>query len=303
LDTVNFDSAVPGLSRTAAYSLRVRFPSGEEQERVAAYLDASCATIDRVIDAKRKQIETLDESRRSHIQHVVTAGTAASRDMQQVNRDWIREVPLSWEVVQIKRVVARMDYGISESTQEEGRFRVLKMGHLSDGEITLTEQDFVDEVDPSLLLEQGDLLYNRTNSPDQVAKAALFRGSREDRITFASYLVRLRLNHRADPLFMNFVLNSAGFLGFARRLAIPSVQQSNLNSTRYGRLVVPLPKIGEQRKIAAHLVEHTSEFRELVGGIEKQIETLMAYRKSLIHECLTGKRRISDEDVRRVSSV
>jgi type I restriction enzyme S subunit len=41
----------------------------------------------------------------------------------------------------------------------------------------------------------------------------------------------------------------------------------------------------------------------LVGNLEEQIATLAAYRKSLIHECVTGKRRITGEDVRRVSNV
>jgi type I restriction enzyme S subunit len=53
----------------------------------------------------------------------------------------------------------------------------------------------------------------------------------------------LRTNHRADPYFLNYLVNSSGFLSFARKLAIPSVQQSNLNSTRYCRMLIPRPPI------------------------------------------------------------
>ena len=36
--------------------------------------------------------------------------------------------------------------------------------------------------------------------------------------------------------------------------------------------------------------------------ISKQVETLSSYRKSLIHECVTGKRRITDDDLAKVGA-
>jgi len=116
-------------------------------------------------------------------------------------------------------------------------------------------------------------------------------------VTFASYLVRLRVNHRANPWFLNYVLNSEGFLGFARRLAIPSVQQSNLNSTRYSRMFIPLPPLSEQEVIRAHLDDKITDVKRVASGIESQIATLTAYRKSLIHECVTGQRRVTEADI------
>jgi type I restriction enzyme S subunit len=289
-----------GLGQRDLGDIQVPLPPLPEQQRIAAYLDASCAAIDAAVVAKRRQLETLDALRKSTISRAVMYGIAAQPTLRRVEQDWLREIPSHWEVCRLKRVLARMDYGISESTIEEGRYPVLKMGHLSDGEITFSNLDFVDEVPVDLLLETGDLLYNRTNSPDQVGKAAVFRKSRADEVTFASYLVRLRVNHRANPWFLNYVLNSDGFLGFARRLAIPSVQQSNLNSTRYSRMFIPLPPIEEQEAVRAHLDAKLTELKQIVTSIEAQIATLTAYRKSLIHECVTGQRRVTEADVARV---
>jgi type I restriction enzyme, S subunit len=252
--------------------------------------------------AKGSQLETLDSVRKAFISRAVTCGIAAQPKLRQVDYDWLKEVPTHWDVCRVKRVLTCMDYGISVSTIEEGRYPVLKMGHIQDGEISPSNLDFVDEVDESLLLEKGDLLYNRTNSPDQVGKAAVFRKSLAEAITFASYLVRLRANHRANPFFLNYVFNSDGFLGFARRLAIQSVQQSNLNSTRYSQLFIPLPPIKEQDMICAHLDEKVAESKRIVHGIELQIKILTAYRQSLIHECVTGQRRITDTDLNRVKA-
>jgi type I restriction enzyme S subunit len=280
------------------WQTRVPLPPLPEQQRIAAYLDASCAAIDAAVSAKRRQLETLDSVRETLIESAVTRGLWTSSPLRRVNEDWITEIPAHWEVCRIKRIVARVDYGISVSTEPEGRFPVLKMGHIQRGEIEFHDLDFVEDVAADLLLETGDLLYNRTNSPDQVGKAAVFRRSRSDAVTFASYLVRLRTNHRADPYFLNYLVNSSGFLSFARKLAIPSVQQSNLNSTRYCRMLIPRPPIEEQREIVAYLDAKTAEASRIGAGIETQVATLTAYRKSLIHECVTGQRRISEVDLK-----
>jgi type I restriction enzyme S subunit len=281
---------------------RLFLPPIAEQEQIVAYLDASCAAIDAAVAAKLRQLETLDAVRESLIEAAVTGGIQRGVGFRHINDDWIGEIPAHWEVCRIKRVVSRVDYGISESTMREGTFPVLKMGNIQTGGIILSNIEFVDEVADDLLLEKGDLLYNRTNSPDQVGKAAVFRGGRTEHVTFASYLVRLRTNHRSDPYFLNYLLNCTGFLSFARKLAIPSVQQSNLNSTRYCRMLIPLPPLPEQRQIAEFLDEKTGELERVVRGIERQIDTLKAYRNSLIHECVTGQRRVTDRDLKVIQT-
>lgn len=93
---------------------------------------------------------------------------------------------------------------------------------------------------------------------------------------------------------MNYVLNSQGFLSFARKMAIPSVQQSNLNSTRYCRLFAPLPPIEEQRSIRDFLDIKMQAVAQIRDGIQAQIKSLVAYRKSLIYECVTGQHRVPE---------
>ena len=301
-----FEAAATGVGYPAIgdkdfNAFTVTLPPLPEQQRIATYLAASCAAIDAAVAAKRSQLDTLDALRKSIIQRAVTYGVEANPKLRQVDSDWLREVPSHWSVCRVKRVVARMDYGIGVSTVDEGRYPVLKMGNIQEGEIRFTNLDFIDEVDDNLILETGDLLYNRTNSPDQVGKAAVFRKSRTDAITFASYLVRLRVNHRVNAWFLNYVLNSTGFLAFARRLAVPSVQQSNLNSTRYAQMFIPLPPMQEQLAILSFLNEKTAAVDSVVATIQAQIDTLTAYRKSLIHECVTGQRRVTEADVAAIA--
>lgn len=288
-----------GLSQHSFKAAPIPLPPLPEQQRIAAFLDASCQAIDAAVAAKRKQIEVLGATLRSNIAKAVTMGIQSGAELRPVAQDWLNEVPRHWRVVRIKRVLSRLDYGISESTNPEGSIPVLKMGHIADGELSFASLDYVDAVEEVLLLEENDILYNRTNSPDQVGKAAIFRKDKKDRITFASYLVRLRVNHEAWPEFLNFVLNSDGFLAFVRRLAIPSVQQSNLNSTRYGRMLIPVPPLLEQKQIADCLSGKVAKARRVREILERQIQTLTAYRKSLIHECVTGTRRVTEADLHK----
>ena len=222
-------------------------------------------------------------------------------DIRSSDLHWLGDVPVDWNARRIKRVMSRVDYGISVRTEQEGRFPVLKMGHIQSGEINFFDLDFVDEVSEDLLLETGDLLYNRTNSPDEVGKAAVFRGSKRDQVTFASYLVRLRTNHQANPHFLNYLLNSEGFLTYARKLAIPSVQQSNLNSTRYCRIPIPIPPSTEQQRIAAYLDASCAAIDAAVAAKRRQLETLDELRKSIIYRAVT--KGLNSDVPRRPSGV
>ncbi|TWT71516.1 restriction endonuclease subunit S [Crateriforma conspicua] len=281
---------------------KVSLPLLPEQQRIADYLDASCEAIDRAVETKQKQLDTLDALRKSIIQKAVTQGLDPNVPMKDSGVEWLGPIPKHWSAKKLKRVFAEVDYGISESTEQEGNFAILKMGNIVDGEIAFTKIEYVDEVPERLVLQTDDLLFNRTNSLDQVAKVAVFRGSKADRVSLASYLVRLRTTHHNHPQYVNYLVNSERFLGLARKMAIPSVQQANLNPTRYCRLEVPVPPLDEQEAIARYLDERTKQIASVDGQLRKQIETLNAYRKSLIHECVTGKRRISIADLKKVQS-
>src|SRR6185295_14036402 len=90
-----------GLSQYAFRAARVPLPNLPEQERIAAYLDASCKAIDAAVDAKHRQLETLDAVRDSLIESAVTKGVRPNAPMRTVNEDWITEIPAHWEVCRI----------------------------------------------------------------------------------------------------------------------------------------------------------------------------------------------------------
>ena len=70
------------------------------------------------------------------------------------------------------------------------------------------------------------------------------------------------------------------------------IQQANLNPNRYGRLEIAVPPIQEQREIVLFLNEEIKKLQGISEVLKYQIDKLTEYKKSLIHECVTGKKRI-----------
>ena len=65
--------------------------------------------------------------------------------------------------------------------------------------------------------------------------------------------------------------------------------------TQLATINIPIPPKTEQLQISNYIKAKTEEVMRLQTNIKNQISTLEQYRKSLIHECVTGKRRITEE--------
>ena len=288
LNQYSMSAAQPGIAVERILNLSLPVPPLDEQAAIVSYLDEADERIRRAINAKEGLIELLTEQRQAVIHRAVTRGLDPNAPLKDSGVEWLGDVPVHWEVIPIKRAFVAMDYGISESASNSGTIRLLTMGHLNQGRVTIPSTGGVDAVDKSLLLKKGDLLFNRTNSQELVGKVGLFAGHPTP-VTFASYLVRLRPNSRNISEYLNAVLNDVAVLSHIRREAIPSLHQSNLNPTRYGRIKVPLPPLNEQIEIAEHLRKATADIDAAIANAERQLELLGEYRAHLVADVVTGR--------------
>ena len=277
-----------GLTHVGIQSVRIPLPPLPEQRAIVHYLDYVDRRIRRYITAKQKLIDLLEEERQAIINQAVTRGLDPNVRLKPSGVEWLGDVPEHWEVMPVKRAFISMDYGISESASDSGAIRLLTMGHLKDGQVIVPNDGGVDFVAPHLLLQKGDLLFNRTNSQELVGKVGLFIGH-DTPVTFASYLVRMRPHPSHEPEYLNIALNDASFISRARREAIPSLHQSNLNPTRFGRIHTALPSKEEQVAILRTLREETKSLGTAIAAARRQIELLQEYRTRLISDVVTGK--------------
>ena len=276
------------LSRARMREIPFLLPPFLEQAAIVRYLDHVDRRIRRYVTAKRKLIALLEEEKQAVVSQAVTRGLDPNVRLKPSGVERLGDVPEHWDVGPVKRAFLSMDYGISESASDSGTIRLLTMGHLKDGQVMVPDDGCVDFVAPHLLLEEGDLLFNRTNSQELVGKVGLFVGH-DSPVTFASYLVRMRPHPSHEPEYLNLALNGASFMSRARREAIPSLHQSNLNPTRFGRIHIALPSKEEQCAILCALRKETASLRAAIARARRQIKLIEEYRTRLIADVVTGK--------------
>ena len=276
------------LSQSRMRDIPFLLPPLDEQQAIVRYLDHVARRIRPYVSAKQKLIALLEEERQAIVNQAVTRGLDPNVRLKPSGVEWLGDVPEHWQVGPVKHAFLSMDYGISASASDSDAIRLLTMGHLKDGRVIVPNDGGVDFVVPHLLLEEGDLLFNRTNSQELVGKVGLFIGH-DSPVTFASYLVRMRPHPNHEPEYLNMALNGASLTSRARREAIPSLHQSNLNPTRFGRIHIALPSKEEQSAILCALRKETASLGAAVARARRQIKLMEEYRTRLIADVVTGK--------------
>jgi type I restriction enzyme, S subunit len=294
-----------GLPQYAFRAARVPVPTLSEQQRIVAYLDSSCAAIDAAVAAKRLQIKTLDALRKSVTHQVLSEGLRPGLPLKDSGIESIGVIPAHWDVKQL-RYACEVNYGITlqlEKGQAAGDgVRILTVSNITiDGKLDLEDEYYIEpaQLTSADYLQRGDLLFNwRNGSQYHVGKTAFF--DMEGEVAHVSFLLRIRCGHRMDPFFMRSylgILKDAGFFSGAKDKV-----NKTFNSTELKRLRVVIPPMDEQKEVCAEIERRSKECNDVKTAIEAQIATLTAYRNSLIHECATGQRRISEADVNQVKA-
>jgi type I restriction enzyme, S subunit len=291
-------AAQPGLAVEKVKRLHIPVPTLTEQNVIAAYLDNACKAIDGAIDAKRKQLDTLADLRKSMIHKAVTRGLDDSVALKDSSVDWLGKIPAHWRVAQLKRDCELLRGRFTHRPRNDpalynGDYPFIQTGDIvsADKHIRSFTQSLNEQgLSVSRMAPSGTLVMTIAANIGDVAIldfAACFPDS----------IVGFVPNHRVHLDFLYYLLGA--MKPILLRSAVLTTQL-NINYVRIGTNFAAFPPKPEQQKIAAHLDRACSDIAALNTCLIDQIETLHAYRKSLIHECVTGKRRITDADIQKV---
>jgi type I restriction enzyme S subunit len=268
-----------------------------DQYRIASYLDKTCAAIDKAIEAKQKQIETLDALRKSIIHKAVTRGLDDSVELKDSGIEWLGRIPKHWDCQHLKRGCSRIQTGSTPPTANteyyvDGTIPWYAPG-CYDGGIYLQEP----------AKEINEIAYFNNKLRLYPAHSIFIVGIGATIGKVAMTRVEASCNQQITALVCNSDVY-AKYLTYHLKIfesIIPRVAQFTtlpiIDQNKIGYLPIALPPIKEQEQIAKFLDDKVAMNDRLENNLVKQISTLQQYRKSLIHECVTGKRRITEDHV------
>lgn len=104
--------------------------------------------------------------------------------------------------------------------------------------------------------------------------------------------------HKLKPMFLAYVTAAKYGRDYFEATDKKTTNLACTNATKVGEFPIPLFRMTKPEAICAYLERKLGDLGRLATAIETQIATLTAYRKSLIHECVAGQRRITEAEVR-----
>jgi type I restriction modification DNA specificity domain protein len=276
LGGLNKSTAIPGLSRSDAYLLDVKFPPVNEQRRIADKLDRVLARIDAANEHLSRVGSLLKRFRQvvldSAVSGVLTADWRAKHGCQS-----------GWPDVSLGGVLTDIRYGTSKKCFSEKKgVPVLRIPNVGEGgEVVVDELKYAefDESElASFVLRRSDLLLIRSNgSPGLVGRSCLV-GDAGAGFVFAGYLIRLRPNlDVVDPDFLNYVLRGTA----VRRVVEGKVRSTsgvnNINTKELKSLRFLLPSIDEQQEIVRRvrlLMTSFDEIDQMSHSVARSVDLL-----------------------------
>ena len=208
------------------------------------------------------------------------------------------ELPKTWQWSRIGQLALVIDYGTSQKANNDpSGVPVYRMGNIVGGRLLDDSLKYVDSsIDdlPTLFLKSKDILFNRTNSYELVGKAGIFTGP-DNKATFASYLIRIRLpSNFLLSSFFNIAMNAPYFRHTQiEPEVVQQCGQANFNGTKLASTIVPVPPLAEQHRIVAKV----DQLMALVDELERQQETSREKASKLldaiVQEMTSGGRDIA----------
>lgn len=288
-------TGIQNINSTYYLYTKVPFAPKNEQIVIANYLDKACADIERVVEIKRKQIENLQQQLKSIIHHTVTKGLNPKAEMKESGIDWIGEVPKHWKYYRLKDVLEKIGSGV---TPKGGAAEYLDAGiplirsqNVLDDKLIFEDIAFISNETHSDMsnsqVKNGDVLLNITGA--SLGRCFYYSSTEEANVN--QHVCILRPFKKIETKYLHLLMISdwgqkqieQGFTGSGRE---------GLNFKSIKRFSFILPSRDEQIEIIKHLENISNKAKSVQSKIEKQIEVILNYKKSLIHEVVTGKKQV-----------
>lgn len=245
-------------------------PLLSEQQSIATYLDQKCGEIDELITLQEEMITKLQSYKQSVITEAVTKGLDKNVPLKDSGIEWIGEIPEHWKVVKIK-YLAKIKSGDSISSNELIQAGIYEV-YGGNGLMGYCNKNNVNGF---------NIIIGRVG-----ALCGNVRLISDSKFITDNALILNCFDNALYP-YMYIMLKAANLNNLNTSNAQPLITGSKVLNVS-----LPIPPLSEQQSIADYLDQKCSEIDELISIKQQKIEKLKDYKKSLIFECVTGKRKV-----------
>ncbi len=254
-------------------------PSPDEQQAIADYLDKTCSKIDEIIAEAKASIDEYEKLKQATIDENI----------------------LGYDSVHIKlRQLGSLKNGLNFSHSDDvANIKFLGVGCFKDNMILSEVDDFADEhidfeISEEYLLSNGDIVFVRSNGSKELVGRSIMVENIDYPVTFSGFCIRFRNMHTelVDNRFLLYYFRTTHFKQSLLKYSNDSTNINNLNQEMLNAIRINAPVIAEQKLLVKKMEDQIFVFDSLITEKESLINDLEAYKKSLIYEVVTGKRRV-----------
>ena len=262
-------------------------PNIEEQQQIVNYLDKKVSQIDDIISKQKILIEKYKAYKQSIITETVTKGLNKNVHMKYSGIEWIGEIPSHWNINALNQIFYQVK--CKNTDLSEQNLLSLSYGKIIRKNINTNEGLLPDNFSGYNIIEGNDIVLRLTDLQNDHTSLRVGLSRERGIITSAYITLRNRSMSIADYLY--YYLHSfdiyKGFYGMGSGVR----QGLTYDGIKYMKILIP--PIEEQKEIVSFLNNKVEVIEDFISSKIKLIEKLESYKKSLIYECVTGKREVN----------
>ena len=201
--------------------------------------------------------------------------------------EWIGDIPKKWEIKSLKNVCSGFNNGCSNEQLQFGIscFPVTRIETISTGKINYDKVGYVESIKASFKLNKNDFLISNINSIEYLGNCAKYEGDKN--LYHGMNLLRI-IPNKINSNYLFYYLKSQIFKTYMQTYCKPAINQASVSATNIKSMKITIPSDKEQKLIANFLEEKTTNLNNILFDLNKQIELLTSYKKSIITETVIG---------------
>ena len=264
-------------------------PSPDEQQAIADYLDETCSKIDEIIAEAKASIDEYKELKQSVIDKAVLQGLCNGM-MKDFGNDLIGKIPLSWEIRKLK-YVADFNPSITIVYDAQKEVGYVPMNCVKNGYMNPLSARLSDMSTGLTGFQDGDIVMAKVTPCFENGNIAVAENL-EQGVAFGSSELFVIRTHSINRRFMLYYLQNNVFKNQCISTMTGTGGLKRVSGYFVNNAYITYPPENEQHAIVDYLDEAVKTMDSLIAEKESLINDLEAYKKSLIYEVVTGKRRV-----------